>query len=424
MTIGNQTIHTSLYIAKKLGQERKQGSRVVKTSSIIVMGSVALSISVIIIALSIVSGFRKEIRERATGFTGQIIVSPFGTDYMNDTYPLSVELSYLPKILDCDNVSHIQYFAFRHGLIKTEEALQGVVIKGVGKEFDPSFFNSVLLKGKFPQRNDSIQVLELLISKRMSEALKLDVSQSADVYFIDQSTLRARPRRFVISGIYDATLEEFDKLLAIGDIKVVQQLNGWEPTLVGGFELMLHHPTRMEQTASEIREIASLFSTQDDPPLSIQTVKDLFAHLFDWLNLIDMNLLIVLILMMAVAGVNMISGLLIMLFDKTSMIGLLKALGMKNREIRLTFIYRMSTLILWGMCIGNAIALVLCLIQKKFSLITLDQANYAVSSVPIDLNVWSITLMNIVSMLLILAFITSASMMVTRISPERSLRKK
>jgi lipoprotein-releasing system permease protein len=256
----------------------------------------------------------------------------------------------------------------------------------------------------------------------MSDALHLEVSQAMDIYFVDSSS--SRVRRYYISGIYDTTLEGLDQSVIIGDIREVQRLNGWTPEQVGGIELLLHRPTQAERTAREIREIASRYGLEEDDPLSIKTVKEVFPHLFDWLTLIDMNLLIVMILMIAVAGVNMISGLLIMLFDKTSMIGLLKALGMKNGEIRIAFIYRMGGLIVRGMVIGNAIALLLCWVQKKFTLITLDQANYAVSSVPINMNVWGMCLMNTVSFLLILALMLLASMTVTRISPERSLRIK
>ena len=413
-------INTPLYIARKMGEEQHRGSRVVRTTSMIVMSSVALSISVIIIALSIVSGFRKEVRERAGGYAGQVIVSPFGTDYIDDLYPLSLELSWLDTIKECKNVSHLQHFAFRHGLIKTEEAIQGVVIKGVGKEFDPSFFNSCIVQGRFPQWNDSIPSMELLISKRMSDALALKVLQKVNVYFIDNNSVRVR--LFTVSGIFDAALEEFDKSLVIGDIRVVQQLNGWSPVQVGGIELFLHHPNQMERTARKVREMAARYGDENDTPIVVSTVKEIFPHLFDWLNLLDMNLLIVLLLMIAVAAVNMISGVLIMLFDKTSMIGLLKSLGMMDKDIRLTFIYRMGRLILWGMLIGNTVAVVLCLVQKKFTIITLDQTNYAVSSVPINMDVWSICLMNVLSFVLILSIVYLASMMVTRISPERSLR--
>ena len=417
-----QSVNTPQYIAQKMGEEPRKGSRVVRISSMIVTGSVALSIAVIMIALSVVNGFRKEIRESASGFVGQIILSPFGTDYMDDAFPLSLELSYLDKVAALSNISHIQSFAFRHGLIRSGEAMQGVVIKGVGKEFDASFFNASLSQGSFPEWNDSIPSLELLISKRMANDLQVEATQRVDLYFIEESTPRIR--RFTVSGIYDAALEEMDRLLAIGDIRVVQQLNGWTPKEVGGIELLLRHPSQMERTAREVQEIAALFSEDEDDSISVKTVKDIFAHLFDWLNLIDMNLLIVLVLMIAVAGVNMISGLLIMLFDKTSMIGLLKSLGMKNREIRLAFIYRMGRLILKGMVLGNIIALIVCIAQKRFTLIRLDPANYAVSSVPIDLNVWSILLMNVISFALILTLMLLASLMVTRISPERSLRTK
>ena len=405
-----------------MGEEPREGSRVVRISSMIVTGSVVLSITVIIIALAIVSGFREEIRGRATGFVGQVIVSPFGTDYMEDAFPLSLELSYFDRIESLDNVLHIQSFAFRHGLIKNGNAMQGVVIKGVGKEFDASFFNASIAQGSFPQLKDSVPSMELLVSKRMADALQLEVAQRVDIYFIEESTPRLR--RFTVSGIYDASLEEMDKSLVIGDIRVVQQLNGWMPTEVGGIELLLRRPAQMERTARDIREFASRYAEEDDDSISVKTVKELFVHLFDWLNLIDTNLLVVLVLMIAVAGVNMISGLLIMLFDKTSMVGLLKSLGMKDREIRFAFVYRMGRLILRGMVIGNTIALILCFVQRRFTLVTLDQTNYAVSSIPINLNIRDFCLMNIASFALILLLMLLASAMVTRISPERSLRVK
>ena len=415
-------MNTALYIAKKMGGEWQKGSRIVRTSSAIVAGSVALSICVIVIALSIVGGFRKEIRERVTGFAGQVIVAPFGVDYINDAFPLSTELSYLHRILACNNVSHTQYFAFKRGLIKTDIAMQGIVIKGVGKEFDRSFFTHSLHRGTFPQWNDTLPSMELLISKRMADALALDVSQHVDVYFIDQSATRVR--RFTVSGIYDAALEEVDLSLVIGDIRVVQRLNNWTPMQVGGIELTLHRPEQMEATAGEVREVAARYATGNDQALSVKTVKDIFSHLFDWLNLIDTNLLIVLLLMVAVAGVNMVSGLLIMLFDKTSMIGVLKAVGMKNRDIRLTFIYRMGRLVLWGMLIGNVVAITLCLIQQKYTLITLDQANYAVPNVPIYLHFWNTCAINLLAFALIILFMLLTTTLISRISPERSLRVK
>ena len=415
-------MNTPKYIARKLGEEQKKGSRVVRISSMIVTVSVSLSVTVILIALAIVSGFRKEIFEQTTGFVGQIIVTPFGTDYMNDAYPLSLNLSYMDRIVDLDNISHIQSFAFKHGVIKSGEAIQGVVIKGVGKEFDSSFFTYSLLQGHFPQWDDSLPSNEILISKRMSDALQLEVSQRVDIFFVEESIPRLR--RFTVSGIYSAALEEFDKTLVIGDIRVVQQLNGWKPQQVGGVELLLRRSSQQERTVKIIQEYASVYSEGIDDSISVRTCKELFAHLFDWLNLIDMNLIIVLILMIAVAGVNMSSGLLIMLFDKTSMIGLLKSLGMKNKEVRLTFIIRMGKLITKGMVVGNLISFILCFVQKRYHLISLDQSNYAVSSIPINLNVWAIILMNLITFALILSLMYVASTLVTRISPERSLRVK
>jgi len=412
-------MHTPLYIAKKLGGERRQGSRISWITSGIVSGSVALSISVIIIALAIVSGFRQEIRTQAGGFSGQVSLLPLGADMLGTPVSLSSNISYLSQIKSDKEVAHIQYFANCRGLLKTDEAIQGVVIKGVDKDYDRSFLESGLVEGTFPVWNDSLLSLELLISKRLANTLKLQTGQTVVFYFIDQPV---RARSFTVSGIYSASLENIDKSLVIGDIRVVQQLNGWSSTEVSGIELLLRRPEQMQQVADRVEQIAAVYSSEDDPGVWIYTVQDFFPHLFDWLNLIDMNLLIVLTLMISVASINMITGLLIMLFDKTSMKGLLKALGMKAQGIRLTFIYRISGMVIKGMLAGNAIALSLCYLQQHFQLISLDQANYAVSTVPIHLNLWAVLLMNVVSFLSIVGFMLLATMTIDRITPDRSLR--
>ncbi|MCL1973504.1 MAG: ABC transporter permease [Bacteroidetes bacterium] len=414
-------MHTPYYIAKKLSGSKRQGSRMSRITSGIVTGSVALSITVIIIALAIVSGFRTEIRSLAGGFSGQVLLLPLGADLEGTPVPLSTQISYLPQIESDKEVSHLQHFANCRGLLQTDEAIQGVVLKGVGKEFDRSFFEASIIEGSFPVWNDSLVSMEILVSRRLANALKLRTGQAVIFCFIDQPV---RFRQFKVSGIYGASLENIDKSLVIGDIRVVQQLHGWSNEVVSGVELLLHRPERMEEVASRVAQIAVDCGSEDDPGLWIYTAKDLFPHLFDWLNLIDMNLLIVLALMIGVAGINMITGLLIMLFDKTSLIGLLKALGMKAREIRLTFIYRMSGMVIKGMLAGNALALLLCYLQQRFQLLVLDPVNYAVSTVPVQLNIWTILLMNAVSFWAIVGFMLLATTMINRISPDKSLRIK
>jgi len=233
-----------------------------------------------------------------------------------------------------------------------------------------------------------------------------------------------RQRRFVVAGIYDAVLEDLDKSLVIGDIRVMQQLNGWSSEQVSGIEFLLYNPRQPEQAADALADLVGEYAQEQDPMVSIQTLKEQFPHLYDWLDLIDINLLIVLSLMILVAGVNMFSGLLILLFDKIAAIGLLKALGMKDREVRKTFLYRASALVLTGMVSGNVLGLALCLGQQCFSVISLDPSSYFVSQVPIHIQGWGILLMNLIAFVLIMLLMLLPTMQIAKMQPDKSLRMK
>ena len=414
-------MNTPLFIAKKMSGERRRGVRVVRLTSGIVVGSIAISITVMILALSVVNGFKYEIRKQTAGFSGELLVFAPGAGWFSENTSLSKNISFLPYLTAHNMVRHTQYFVNAQGLLKTEDAIQGILIKGVGPEFDRAFFASCLSEGRLPAWNDSMPSMELLISKRLASAMRLQVADPMLVYFIGESV---RLRRFVVSGIYDAVLEDLDKSLVIGDIRVMQQLNGWQPEQVGGIEFFLQNPRQSERVADDLADLVVQYAQEQDPMVSIQTLKEQFPHLYDWLNLIDVNLFIVLALMILVAGVNMFSGLLILLFDKIAAIGLLKALGMKDSEVRKTFLYRAGALVLTGMASGNLLGLLLCFVQKRFGVFTLDPSNYFVSQVPIHMQVWGILLMNLVAFVLIMLLMLLPTMQIAKMQPDKSLKMK
>jgi ABC-type transport system, involved in lipoprotein release, permease component len=414
-------MNTPLFIAKKMSGERRRGARVVRLTSGIVVGSIAISVTVMILALSVVNGFKHEIRKQTAGFSGELLVSAPGAGWFSENMPLSKDISFLPYLTAHSMVRHTQCFVNGQGLLKTEDAIQGILIKGVGPEFDGSFFASCLSEGRLPAWNDSLPSMELLVSKRLASAMRLQLNDPMLVYFIGESV---RLRRFVVAGIYDAVLEDLDKSLVIGDIRVMQQLNGWQADQVSGIEFFLHNPRQPERAADALADVVGQYAQEQDAMVSIQTLKEQFPHLYDWFNLIDVNLFIVLALMILVAGVNMFSGLLILLFDKIAAIGLLKALGMKDGEVRKTFLYRAGALVLTGMVSGNVLGLMLCLVQKHFGVFKLDPSNYFVSQVPIHIQGWGILLMNVVAFALIMLLMLLPTMQIAKMQPDKSLKMR
>ena len=414
-------MNTPLFIARKMSGERRRGSRVVRLTSGIVVGSIVISVCVMILSLSVVNGFKYEIRARTAGFSGDLLVSLPQAGWYSENIPLSRDLAFVPQMAAHPAVRHTQPFAHAQGLLKTADAIQGILIKGVGSEYDGSFFNSCLVSGRLPHWSDSLPCMELLISKRLADAMLLKTDDAMLVYFIGEAV---RQRRFVVSGIYDAVLEEVDKSLVIGDIRVMQQLNGWQPHQVSGIEFFLHDSRQAEPVADALVDIVGRYAQDHDPVISIKTLKEQFPTLYDWLNLMDVNLLIVLTLMILVAGVNMFSGLLILLFDKIAAIGLLKALGMKDTDVRKTFLYRAGALVLLGMAGGNILGLLLCLAIQRFGLFSLNPDSYFVSQVPIQLQGWGILLMNAVAFVLIMLLMLLPTMQIARMQPDKSLRMK
>lgn len=381
----------------------------------------ALSLAVMLVAIAVVTGFKEEIRNKVIGFGSHIQIVNFDSNISYETQPIHSAPVFLPSLSEVLGVSHIQVFALKAGIVKTEHDIEGLVLKGVGKDYDWTFFKNSLLEGKtFPAGKDSL-ILNVLISSYLAKKLKLRTGDNFQMYFIQDPP---RFRKFVISGIYETSLQEFDKTFALVDIRHIQRLSGWDSTQVSGLEIIADEFHNIDRIASQVNEIVYGTIYPDETRLKVVSITEKYPQIFDWLNLQDVNVMVIIILMLIVAGINMISGLLILILDRTNMIGILKALGTKNASIRRIFLYQSGYLVLRGLVWGNIAGILLCVLQQQFGFIRLDPESYYLSSIPVNLDLVNIILINLGTVIAILLFLILPSMMISRISPAESIRFK
>jgi len=375
--------------------------------------SVTLGLAVMIVSIAIVTGFQIQIRDKITGFGAHIQIAKFDSNNSYEYSPVSMVQPFYPSLEKKAGIRHIQVFATKAGIVQTADQIQGVVLKGVGPDFDWSFFKDKLVEGRSfitgkAEPNDSV-----IISKTLASLLKLKTGDPLRTYFIIDK--QARGRRFVISGIYNTGLEEFDKLYVFGDIANIRKLNGWDSTQVSGFEVMIDNFKDLDKAGKTVYKNIGY-------DLDSKTIRELYPQLFDWLDLQDVNVLIILILMVLVSGIAMISTLLILILERTNMIGVLKALGARNYSIRKVFLYNAAYIIARGLLLGNITGIGLCLLQQHFGIIQLPQESYFMSVVPIHLDYLQILALNAGTLLVCVLMLLLPSYIVTRISPIKAIR--
>ena len=405
----------SRFIASKLSDG---DGRLSHTSNTIAWISVCLSVAIMIIAIAVVAGFKAEIRGRATGFMGSVMLIQPGQAPLNEQYPFSEKLSYRERLAAEPGVTGVSGVAWRSGLIKTDENIDGLYFKGVDSLYDFSFFADCLVAGELPDYHGRISN-DILLSRTTASKLGFEVGDDVVVYFIGDEV---KVRKFRLAGIYDAGLEEIDTKMAVADRRHIQRLNGWAADEVSSIEIRIDPDASVEAMNERVEELIYTSMQESDKALFVTNVKKLYGHLFDWLSLLDLNVLMILLLMVVVAGFNMISAILIILFEKISTIGLLKALGMTSREVTKVFLLRAGRLVGKGMLWGNVLGIGLCLIQYWTHIIRLDPANYFVDAVPIRLSLGSILLLDLVAGLLIMALISLSARFIARVSPDRTMR--
>lgn len=408
-----------LFIARRIYRNNEGRKQVSKPAVRISMLGIAIGLAVMIVSVSVVIGFKSEVREKVIGFGSHIQIGNFDSTTSYETHPVMATDSLLAVLSKTAGVKHVQRFSTKPGMIKTDEDFQGMVLKGVGQEFDPTFFREHLVEGQIPVFTDSVASGEVLISKTLADRMKLKLGDKIFTYYV-QNDIRAR--RLTIKGIYRTNFSEYDNLFLLTDLYTVNRLNNWEPGQVSGVEIQVTDFNGLNQVADAVSSHVDNHLDEHGGTYYTQTILRLSPQVFAWLDLLDMNVWVILILMVGVAGFTMISGLLIIILERTNMIGVLKALGADNYTIRKIFLWFSVFLIGKGMLWGNTIGLLLCFIQSRFHVIRLNPETYYVDTVPMDFNLWIFLMLNVGTLLVSVLMLIGPSYLITRISPSKAIR--
>ncbi|MCK5699909.1 MAG: ABC transporter permease [Cyclobacteriaceae bacterium] len=403
-------MNLSYFISKRIsGKETNTFSGTIHK---IAVASIGIGLAIMIISFLILKGFQLKIQEKIISFGGHLQVTKFTLSQSYEEDPISKNLALYHDYSQYNYIDHIQEYANKAGLLKANEEVMGIVLKGVSNTFDLSKFEQNITDGEFPELNDESTSNETMISQNIANKLNLEVGDDALIYFIQNPP---RVRKLKISGIYETGMEDFDEKIILGDIRLVQRINNWPDSLVGGFEIFLNDFDEADYYQSKLEDVVGY-------ELYIEKISDKFAEIFDWLLLLNRNVVIFLSLTLFVACFNMVSILLILIMERTQMIGVFKALGAANKIIRKIFIYNGMQLILKGLLLGNFIGITFGVLQSKFHFLSLDPKNYYMEFVPISWNWGIIVLLNMLTFIMVSLVLTVPTMIISRISPIKSIR--
>ena len=389
------------------------------------MLGVALGIAVMIISVCVVTGFKHTIRDKVIGFSSDIVVTNYMTLHtLDQSNPINADNKLIKDIKKTEGVERVQRYSQKQGVLKTNDDFLGVMFKGVGEDYDTTFLASNLIEGKMPRLSMYKSTQQLLISKNMADKLRLKVGKKVFVYFLSDDEVRARP--FNITGIYQTNFARYDDIMCFTDLYTISRLNGWkiddENTQVTGCELQVVDFDSLNVVAERVAKKFDNIQDSQMHNLASCTVYDMSPQTFAWLDLLDLNVWIILILMVCVAGFTIVSGLLIIILERTSTIGLLKALGARNSTIRKTFRWLALGIVVKGMVWGNIIGIGICLLQEKFGIVKLDPTAYYVSEAPVEMNWIIILLLNIVTLIITIAVLVIPSFFIGTVRPAKTMR--
>ena len=411
-----------LFIARRIYSDHIGDQQKVSKPAIrIAVAGMAIGLAVMIISVCVVLGFKHTIRDKVVGFGSHIQVANFYTLQSSAIdQPVAIDDSMMNVLKRTDGVKHVQRFAMKQGILKTDNDFLGVMFKGVGPEFDSTFIHKSMVEGSIPHFSDQQSTNRILISKDMASKLRVKAGDRIFAYFIGEGGVRTR--RFTISGVYQTNLAQYDKTTCFCDLYTARKLNAWTDDMVTGAELTVNDFKQLGTTANDIINRVNRTQDQYGNTFSSKTIRELSPQIFSWLDLLDLNVWIILAIMTAVAVVTMISGLLIIILERTTMIGVLKALGARNSTVRHTFMWFAAFIIGKGLLIGDALALALILLQKLTGFAKLDPQTYYVDVVPVELDWMLIVALNIATMLIALFVLIAPSYLVSHIHPAKSMR--
>ena len=409
-----------LFIARKIYSGKTEGKQVSRPAIRIATAGVAIGLAVMLISVSVVLGFKHTIRDKVIGFGSHIQVGSFMTLQTGDFYPIQMDDSMLTVLKTIPGVKHVQRYAMKQGILKTDHDFLGVIFKGIGAEYDTTFLHQNMRQGHIPRFTDNASSNKILISQSIADKLGVKANDKIYSYFIDKNGVRTR--RFTIEGVYQTNLSQYDDITCFTDLYTAVRLNGWKDDQTTGAELTVKDFNQLDDVENLVVKKVNRTLDHYGETYSSKTIRELCPQIFSWLDLLDLNVWIILALMIAVAGVTMISGLLIIILERTVMIGILKALGARNKTIRHTFMWFAAFIIGKGMLIGNIVGLGLISLQQFTGLVKLNPQTYYVNTVPVEYNIPSFIILNVATLLICLFVLIAPSYLISHIHPAKSMR--
>lgn len=408
-----------LFVARKIYTSKGDKKQVSRPAVRIATLGVAVGLAVMIISVCVVLGFKHTIRDKVIGFGSHITVADYMAMQTAEQYPIQMGDSMMTALKKMPGVGHVQRFAMKQGLLKTDDDFLGVMLKGIGPEYDTTFIHQNMVEGFIPTFSDSTSQQKIVISKTMADKLRMKCGQRIFAYFINEQGVRTR--RFTVCGIYETNLKQFDDIICLTDLYTANKLNGWERDQYSGAEIAVSDFSKLQETADYIYNKVENSVDQYGGTYTEQTIIQQNPQIFSWLDLMDLNVWLILALMIAVAGVTIISGLLIIILERTQMIGILKALGSRNKQIRHTFLWLSVFIIGKGLIIGNILGLGLIILQQYTGFVKLDPSKYYVTTVPVEITPTLIILLNIATLAICEFVLIAPSYMISHIQPSKSM---
>lgn len=408
-----------LFIARRIYRGGNGKSRISGPAVIIAMTGIAVGLAVMIIAVSVIVGFKGEIRDKVVGFGSHIQITNLNAAGSYESHPIAIDDSLLDLLYTYNEIAHVQRYSTKAGMLKTQDSFQGILLKGIAQEYDTDFFRNNLVEGELPQFSDSVAANNVIISRTIAEKMRLKVGDKIDTYYIQDNV---RARRLTVTGIYQTNFSEYDNVYLLTDLSLVNRLNDWDRGQVGGLEIRLHDYGKLDEVTWNIA--TELEGKRDGygSKYGVVNVRQMNPQIFAWLDILDVNIWVILILMMGVAGFTMVSGLLIIIIERTSMIGILKSLGACNLTIRKIFLWFSVFLIGRGMVWGNVIGLGFYLLQRYTGVFSLNPDNYYMDTVPVSFTLPLFLLLNVCTLLVSVLMLVGPSCLISRIRPADSMR--
>ena len=413
-------MNISFFIAKRIYSDKGDKRKVSRPAIHIATAGVAIGLAVMVLTVSVVLGFKHTIRDKVIGFGSHIQVENFLTMQSSDPYPICIDDSVMKVIKGIEGVEHVERFTLTQGILKTDQDFLGMSFKGIGPEYDLSFIKSNLKSGSIPSFSDSANKGNLLISSATADKMNLKAGDKVFAYFISDNGVKVR--KFTVSGIFQTNMSQFDNALCFTDLYTARKLNNWDGELCTGAEISVGDLQQINAVSLRIADKVNRTSDHEGNIFTSQTIYEAYPQIFSWLSLLDINVWIILALMICVAGFTMISGLLIIILERTQMIGVLKALGMKGSSVRHTFLWFAVFIIGKGMLIGDILAAAIILLQRHTGFISLDPATYYVSEAPTEINIQAFLLINVVTLFISVLVLVGPSFLISHIHPAKSMR--